>query len=209
MSHAPIPCAACGTVYTPRRPNYRASQRCCSPRCAATLGGAAQHRLHSMAGPNNPNFKGWASRRPIVYVRRFRASHPEQVAVQRVIAAAFRKGLLVRPSTCEDCGTVCKPDAHHDDYTRPLDVVWVCRRCHVQRDRIRQLREADRRPLSPYLTNEEAARYLRFTSIVSFQQWAKRQSLRPNTGGHALLWDKQYLDNAITTKAYPAKRGAR
>ena len=31
---------------------------------------------------------------------------------------------------CERCG-VARADRHHDDYTRPLDIRWLCRRCHI------------------------------------------------------------------------------
>lgn len=46
------------------------------------------------------------------------------------VAHALRTGRLVRPSTCSRCGRRCKPDAHHADYRKPLDVEWLCRRCH-------------------------------------------------------------------------------
>lgn len=38
-------------------------------------------------------------------------------------------GFLV-PAPCERCGA--KADhKHHEDYAKPLDIVWLCRRCHV------------------------------------------------------------------------------
>jgi ribosomal protein S27AE len=43
---------------------------------------------------------------------------------------ALRLGLLVR-QPCEVCGRE-KVDAHHDDYSQPLKVRWLCRRCHGQ-----------------------------------------------------------------------------
>jgi len=68
-------------------------------------------------------------------------------------------------------------------------------------------------PCSPFLTSDEAARYLRFPEgpkqAEFFRQWARREHLQPRKRGRVLLWDKQYLDNAITPKAHPAKRGAR
>jgi hypothetical protein len=48
---------------------------------------------------------------------------------------AIRDGRLPRPDTCENCGTECKPDASHDDYARPLTVAWLCRPCHITKDR--------------------------------------------------------------------------
>jgi hypothetical protein len=42
---------------------------------------------------------------------------------------AIRSGELMRPHQCEICGN-SKPDAHHSDYSKPLEVVWLCRSCH-------------------------------------------------------------------------------
>jgi hypothetical protein len=39
---------------------------------------------------------------------------------------------LNRPDACEQCGRVGKVDAHHPDYARPLEVMWLCRRCHFR-----------------------------------------------------------------------------
>jgi hypothetical protein len=52
---------------------------------------------------------------------------------------ALRNGKLIRPSLCSDCGNCCKPEAHHDDYTKPLDVRWLCRSCHTRHHRLQTL----------------------------------------------------------------------
>lgn len=48
--------------------------------------------------------------------------------------AAYRKALkeseLVRPETCDRCGTSGKIIGHHVDYFKPLAVKWVCQACH-------------------------------------------------------------------------------
>lgn len=43
---------------------------------------------------------------------------------------AIANGIITRPNTCEICGGECKPEAHHEDYTKPLEVIWVCKQCH-------------------------------------------------------------------------------
>lgn len=43
---------------------------------------------------------------------------------------AIRDGRLIR-EPCEECGAV-KVDAHHDDYTKPLTVRWLCHKHHIQ-----------------------------------------------------------------------------
>lgn len=44
---------------------------------------------------------------------------------------ALRLGQIVRPAYCERCRKECVPDGHHSDYSKPLDVQWLCRSCHV------------------------------------------------------------------------------
>ena len=53
----------------------------------------------------------------------------------------YRKGLysgkIKRPETCSVCG--CKPNrihGHHVNYYKPLDVVWVCSKCHAEIHRL-------------------------------------------------------------------------
>lgn len=46
---------------------------------------------------------------------------------------ALRAGTLVRPDHCSRCLTDCAPQAHHDDYQKPLDVMWLCPICHAER----------------------------------------------------------------------------
>jgi hypothetical protein len=45
-------------------------------------------------------------------------------------AYAMRIGRLVRPLRCQDCDEYAATEGHHTDYTRPLDVRWLCDRCH-------------------------------------------------------------------------------
>lgn len=54
-------------------------------------------------------------------------------AHQEVMKAVAR-GRLIRPDDCEACGYVGRATrdihAHHDDYSKPLDVRWLCSSCH-------------------------------------------------------------------------------
>jgi len=47
-------------------------------------------------------------------------------AVQR----ARNRGDLVNPGVCSECKSDIAVDGHHDDYKKPLDVRWLCMKCH-------------------------------------------------------------------------------
>lgn len=42
------------------------------------------------------------------------------------------QGNITRPENCSVCDKVCKVHGHHPDYDKPLDVVWLCPKCHKQ-----------------------------------------------------------------------------
>jgi len=59
--------------------------------------------------------------------RAHREKHPERDSAWNAVTVAIRKGDLVsRPCACGEEET----QAHHPDYSKPLEVMWVCRRCH-------------------------------------------------------------------------------
>jgi hypothetical protein len=48
-----------------------------------------------------------------------------------VLQRAVKSNVLIKKN-CEWCGNK-KSEAHHEDYTKPLDVIWLCRSCHFIR----------------------------------------------------------------------------
>lgn len=64
-------------------------------------------------------------------VAAYRKKHPERWRAQNAVSYALRKGQLVKGS-CAQCGTSKDICAHHEDYSKPLDVVWLCRPCHIR-----------------------------------------------------------------------------
>ena len=47
----------------------------------------------------------------------------------KILNDAVRKGMF-KPRECTVCKQEKKLDGHHNDYSKPLDVIWVCRKCH-------------------------------------------------------------------------------
>ena len=49
--------------------------------------------------------------------------------VRALTRSYIKAGILVKKS-CEECGSIKKIQAHHEDYTRPMDIKWLCQKCH-------------------------------------------------------------------------------
>src|SRR5215471_410173 len=45
---------------------------------------------------------------------------------------AEAKGLISSQNICEDCGA-SNPHKHHEDYSNPLKITWLCPKCHIKR----------------------------------------------------------------------------
>jgi len=48
------------------------------------------------------------------------------------VRQAIKSGILVRPEKCSCCGNKARVVGHHHDYSKPLDVAWLCHPCHRQ-----------------------------------------------------------------------------
>lgn len=62
-----------------------------------------------------------------------KATNRQKYIARSLLSAALVSGKLVaRP--CETCGET-KVDGHHADYGKPLEVIWLCRRHHIEEHR--------------------------------------------------------------------------
>jgi hypothetical protein len=71
-------------------------------------------------------------KRHTIVSNEWRRRNPEKTRAHRIVARALRTGTLIRPSRCEkaDCGGTAE-HAHHEDYRKPLEVLWLCVECHA------------------------------------------------------------------------------
>ncbi|WP_292636796.1 hypothetical protein [Mesorhizobium sp.] len=58
----------------------------------------------------------------------WREENPVAYRAQTAVSNAVRDGRLFK-QPCEFCGDD-EVHAHHRDYTKPLEVVWLCPKCH-------------------------------------------------------------------------------
>ena len=56
--------------------------------------------------------------------RRYEKKYPYKVEAKRKVIAAIKSGAIKR-LPCEVCGNP-KSHAHHQDYSKPLEVKWLC-----------------------------------------------------------------------------------
>lgn len=78
------------------------------------------------AHQQRPEVRGKRYEKQKRYVNRY----PDKRWAHKKVQAAIRRGLLIR-QPCNVCGNP-QSHAHHEDYAKPLDVIWLCSPCHVQ-----------------------------------------------------------------------------
>ena len=62
-----------------------------------------------------------------------RANEREKAIARTELWRAIKRGVILKPASCEigeDC--LGQIEGHHDDYSKPLEVRWLCKRHHQQ-----------------------------------------------------------------------------
>jgi len=118
-----VPCKLCGELFTPSESQIRQRRLWCKA-CDA----AKRTTWVSSSRPRKRawNYKTIGARRKARY-----SSEPNfrlRMLARSAARAAIREGRLIR-KPCETCGAT-DVEAHHDDYSKALDVRWLCRRHH-------------------------------------------------------------------------------
>ena len=67
-------------------------------------------------------------------IRRERERYPEKYRARTTLGHAVERGRVVKPTSCEVCGFEPEDSllihGHHHDYSKPLEVHWLCHHCH-------------------------------------------------------------------------------
>ena len=75
-------------------------------------------------------------------VERHNEENPLQYSARNKVNNAVRDGRLLKPASCSKCGdNHHQIEGHHEDYSKPLDVIWVCPPCHWHLDEARRKKE--------------------------------------------------------------------
>jgi len=134
-------CRSCGKklplseFYTYEKYHLGNCKKChnafCESRRNKVLKGLSDYR-HSQRRVRKPWRASLEYRRK--YEKEYRIKFPEKVSAHQAVHRAIRKGTLIRPDTCEDCGKRGSIEASHNDYSKPLEVNWLCKKCHRIKD---------------------------------------------------------------------------
>ena len=127
-SHSDRPCRVCGDT-KPADQFYASDRR----RCKACVRAAV--KLRALTNGAVQEYDRARAKRPErvvkakVITKSWRKAHPEAARAQRKVAYEVRAGRLVA-GPCAICGAAHNIHAHHRDYSRPLQVTWLCAKCH-------------------------------------------------------------------------------
>lgn len=72
-------------------------------------------------------------KRGLKYISLWAKNNPEKKRVQAYTQWLIKSGKINRPSLCQKCNKENKIEAHHKDYQKPLNIIWLCRACHQKR----------------------------------------------------------------------------
>jgi hypothetical protein len=69
-------------------------------------------------------------------VANWKKKNPQKAGAHSLVLWAVKTGVLNRPDKCEECGKSGKIQGHHEDYTKPLEIKWLCKFCHSRKHQI-------------------------------------------------------------------------
>lgn len=64
--------------------------------------------------------------------KKWRDKNKEKVRAYNALNQAIKMGRVIKPEQCSKCPNTGRIEGHHEDYSKPLDVEWLCRDCHAK-----------------------------------------------------------------------------
>lgn len=64
------------------------------------------------------------------YNHEYYQKHKLENRSRKLFRYHIKAGNVKESNICEECGSMKYIEAHHPDYSKPLDVIWMCKKCH-------------------------------------------------------------------------------
>lgn len=126
-----LKCKTCEKPLIKRQKSY--CSHLCRNKGVASLGGKATCDLNRPSGNTHYLWKGGIKRQK-ERLANYKKKYPERAKAHQIVSDAIRRGKLNK-ELCEICLDP-KSEAHHEDYSKPLFVRWLCRKHHKQADKV-------------------------------------------------------------------------
>jgi len=138
-------CRKCGKAFKPRKWQVKRQHHACRPciikyqlawiakrkqaglRHCYNVINNERRRIYTRAYFSKPHNRKKRAEQAKRYVRdpKLRIRWMARWAAQK----AVESGKLIK-TACQQCESATKVEAHHADYTKPLEVAWLCFSCH-------------------------------------------------------------------------------
>src|SRR3990167_4570095 len=86
---------------------------------------------------NQRYYKGWYAKngrnRAIDYqeiINEWAKNNPEKIKAHRLVHQAIENGVIIKSTKCNNCGREVRLSGHQENYSKPLEVLWLCGSCH-------------------------------------------------------------------------------
>ncbi len=63
--------------------------------------------------------------------KKWLGNNSDKRAAHTILGNAVRDGKIDKPELCSICGEKDRIHGHHEDYSKPLYVIWCCPKCHT------------------------------------------------------------------------------
>ena len=66
----------------------------------------------------------------IEYQKQYAKKYPSKARARGIVKNHIKYGKIKRPTICSCCNRKDVIHAHHEDYSKPLEIIWLCASCH-------------------------------------------------------------------------------
>jgi hypothetical protein len=124
------PCVKCGSIERSPRGDCKACKRIYDQNYRDKNKDLTRERWVKWEQLNPDKIYAANRRKVNTWVKR----NPLKYKAHQKVQYAIRSGKLQKSSECicQDCGKAAN-QYHHEDYSKPLDVIPLCKHCHIQR----------------------------------------------------------------------------